>query len=123
MATAFGGGTAESGGDEETTTVARFGLKVSGLEDEVREKLGYKADAKGVLVTEVDPGSDAADQGLRAGMMIVQVQDKSIATVADFEKAISDKAAQSGVRLLVTDPTGGRRFVFVTPKKSETKEK
>ncbi len=122
MAGAFGDespGGAEGPRTAKAASAARFGLKVAALDNETRQQLGYKSDAKGVVITEVAPSSDAADQALQAGMVITNVQGKPIDSPAAFDKAISAPDADSGARLLVMDKSGGKRFVFITPAKSE----
>jgi serine protease Do len=111
MAVAFG----DSGGAPSATST-KFGIKVADLTDELAEKYGYKKKPDGVVIVEVKGGSDASD-GLREGMVVMQVQDHKTATVADFNKAISAADAKSGVRLHVTTATGEQRFVFVAPEK------
>jgi len=112
MASAFG-----EEGPAASTSVNKYGLKVADLTDELAEQYGYKKKTEGVVITEVKPGSDAADQGLRAGTVILKVQGHAVTKVAEFNKAVSAKDASGGVRLHVTDPAGGQRFVFLTPEK------
>ena len=120
MAAAFGMETPGEAQNPETASVTRYGLKVGAIDDAAREKLGLKEGTKGVLITEVDPGSDAADNGLQAGMVVTQVQGKAVTDVKGFEKALAAPGAKGGVRLLVTEANGGSRFVFISP---ETKAK
>jgi serine protease Do len=126
MAGAFGEespGGADGPQAAKAASAAKFGLKVAALDNEIRQQLGYKPDAKGVVITEVAPSSDAADQALQAGMVITEVQGKPIDSPAAFDKAISAPDADSGVRLLVMDKSGGKRFVFITPTKGEKPQK
>ena len=111
MAAAFGRG------KPAPATTEKFGLKVATMDEELARKYGYKKALRGVVITSAAPTSDAAEQGLREGMVILQVGGKDVATAEDFDRAVSAKEAAAGVRLLVTDSTGGRRFVFITPKK------
>ena len=97
--------------------VERFGLELANLNEELAAKYSYKKDAKGVVITDVKQGSDAAEQGLVEGMMILQVGSQEVTTAAATIAALSDKSADGGVRLLVSDPQGGQRFVFVAPSK------
>jgi len=99
--------------------VKNFGLDVATFNEELARKYKYK-DAKsiaGVVITDVEDASDAAEQGLREGMVILQVQGKAVKTAEEFAKAVSAKEAAAGIRLLVVDPQGAQRFVFITPKK------
>ena len=56
-------------------------------------------------------------------MVITEVQGKPIDSPAAFDKAISAPDANSGVRLLVMDKSGGKRFMFITPTKGEKDQK
>ena len=95
----------------------RFGLAVSTLTPELAATYGYKTSAKGVVITKVQPGTSAAEQGLTVGMLITQIQRKDVTTAREFADALEAKDDAAGVRLRVTDTDGGRRFVFITPKK------
>ena len=99
------------------TDAERFGLSVRTLTAELAAMYGYRRGARGVLITKVVPGSSAAEQGLAPRMLITQVQRKDITTAEEFAAALRDKGAASGIRLRVTDTEGGRRFVFITPRK------
>jgi serine protease Do len=94
-----------------------FGLEVATLNEALAKKYGYEADTEGVVITGVKGASDAAEQGLREGMLILEVGKEEVKTAAAVAKALSGKAPAGGVRLLVSDPRGRQRFVFVTPAK------
>jgi serine protease Do len=96
---------------------SKFGVKVTALTPALAAQLGYKKDAAGAVISEIDPSSGAADQGLRVGMLITKVGDKAIRTPEDFTLAIAAKDAANGVRLEVTTPDGHSQFVFITPSK------
>jgi len=57
--------------------------------------------AKGVVVTEVAPGSVAAMAGIRPGTVILQVNRKRVRTAAEFAKAIQQSKAKKRVLLLI----------------------
>ena len=111
MAAAFG--EEQPGG----TSATQFGIKVADLTDELREKYGHKPDVRGVVIVEVEAGSDAAEQGLAEGMVILEAQGRKVTSPAEFRRILSAKDARTGVRLLVMERTGGKRFVFVSPEK------
>ena len=123
MAAAFGDKSPGGPDAAQTAKAARFGLKVAALDNETRQQLRYKPDTKGVVITEVAPSSDAADQAIQAGMVITEVQGVPIDSPAAFDKAVSAPETKSGVRLLVMDQAGGKRFVFITPAKGEKPSK
>jgi serine protease Do len=113
------------GGEEEESEVAsqpaagRFGLEVATLSEDLARQYGYDPNELGVLITDVAPASDAQEQGLRSGMVILDVQGKKVQTAEEFEQAISAPSAAKGIRLRVAEPGGGRRFVFVQPTEEE----
>ena len=98
-----------------TASASKFGLKVATLTDELREKYGHKKDVKGVVVTEAN--AEAAERGLAEGMVILEAEGKKIASAAEFERVLSAGEAKGGVRLLVTDRNGLKRYLFVSPDK------
>ena len=107
---------AETPGDNQG--VKKYGVEVSTLTDELAAKFGYKKTVKGVIISDVQPNSDAAEKGLAEGMVILQVQGKEVTTPEEFAQAMA--AAPSGVRLLVlTGPQGAQRFVYLQPKKEK----
>ncbi len=104
-------------GDGMGTTASSLGIKVGALTDKLREQYGYEEELKGVLIVEVTPGSDAADRGLRPGMLILEINGKKVASPSDFRKLTGGDKVANGVRMLVGDRSGGQRFVFVAPEK------
>ncbi|WP_439273305.1 Do family serine endopeptidase [Pseudochrobactrum sp. HB0163] len=67
---------------------------------------------KGVVVTDVDPDSDAADKGIRAGDTIITVNNKEVKSASDVNAAIND-AVKSGRKavLMQVQSNGQNRFV------------
>jgi len=98
-------------------TLTKFGLEVATLTPGLAEKSGYDSSTHGVIITEVDPGGSAAEEGLRQGMVITRVQNMKIRTAEQFARALASLNAKSGVRLLVISPRGGRHYVFLRPSK------
>jgi serine protease Do len=104
----------------QSTKADKFGLKVADLTKDLAQQYGYpapKEGAKGAMITEVNPLSDAADEGLKAGQVILQAGDKAVGSADDLEKALAAHETGDGIRLLVTDPSGGKRFVVIKPGK------
>jgi putative serine protease PepD len=67
-------------------------LDIGGLTDAQRERFDVDVD-KGALVTEVVPGSAAADGGLQVGDVITKVDGRSIDQAADVRDVILDHKA------------------------------
>jgi serine protease Do len=80
----------------------QLGLTVQNLSDDLAERYGYE-DQTGVLITRVEPGSEAARKGITSGMLIMEVDRKTVRNTKDFNKAI-EKAAEAGkVMFLISD--------------------
>ena len=78
----------------------------------------------GVVITEVDPNSDAADKGLKAGDVILQVAGETVSQPGDVAKGVKkamEKAKDKDkVNVLVQVKTGDQtRFVALSLKKAK----
>jgi len=96
-----------------------LGMKLSKLDGETRDHFGLPENAKGVIITDIDPNSEAAAKGLSVGDVIVQVSGKSVSTPADIEKSI--KTAKSSNRkavLLLVKKEDQQRFVALPIRKA-----
>ncbi len=80
----------------------KLGFRVQVLTAEIAGQLGYK-DAEGLVVTEVTPGSEAQDKGLKAGMLLLEVNRREVSGMKDFESAV--KESKDG-RVLLRVRTG-----------------
>ena len=64
------------------------GVSVEDLDAQSSKELGLPANAQGVVVTNVDPASPAAEAGLRRGDVIQEVNRKPVKNTSDFERAM-----------------------------------
>jgi serine protease Do len=91
-----------------------LGMEFSGLTDEARKNFQIKDSIKGVVVTSVDPGSTAAQRGLKPGDVIEEVNHQAVETPGEVAKAI-DAVKKEGSKkpalLLVSNGEGVARFV------------
>jgi serine protease Do len=90
---------------------SKIGLTVQNLTGELAASLGYKG-LKGVVITQIDPGSPADEAGLKAGMLIMQVNQKPVADVDEFQAEIKE-AAQTGSILLLVRSKNYTEYVVI----------
>ena len=88
----------------------KLGLNVQDLTPELADKFKIK-DQKGVLVSKVDPGSVAQEQGLREGDMIKEVNRQGVASVEEFKAAVAQ--AKKGESVLLRVVRENRAFYSV----------
>jgi len=93
-----------------------LGLTLTAIQPSQRTKLGLADGTDGILISAVQPNSDAAHRGAVAGDIILRVQDKTVASAADVQHAIAAARAEQRpfIMMLVlpkvrTDP--GPRWV------------
>jgi serine protease Do len=100
---------------EDNARVADLGLQVAPVNPMTERLFGVEPGAKGVVVVDIDPESDAAEKGLSQGDRIIGVGQDSVASVRDLEDGISvaQKAGRPSVLLKIQDERGRTRFVPV----------
>src|SRR6202522_608297 len=92
-----------------------LGMEFSALSDEARKTFKIKDSVKGVIVTSVEPGSAAAERGLRRGDVIEEVNHQAVEHPGDIAKAVEGAKADAKkpALLLVSNGEGEVRFVAV----------
>lgn len=73
-----------------------LGLAVQALTPTIAQQLGIPTETKGVVVSAVDPSTDAGSKGLRRGDVVMMANGQPVATEADLGKAA--QAAKDGKR-------------------------
>jgi len=99
---------ANSNGSEGASK-ALNGVDVQNLDSDIAQQLGIPATTKGVVVTNIDPASQAADSGLQKGDVIQEVNHQPVNNVSEFESAV--RKAGDNPLLLVN--RGGRTLFLV----------
>jgi len=94
------------GGDLER----ELGFDVANLSPSLRNQLGLPEGREGIVVTGVKGTSDAYQNGLRRGDVIIEVNHQAISDVGDFNRAMSGVSSGNQV-LLVVITEGHTRYV------------
>ncbi|MGE0749581.1 MAG: DegQ family serine endoprotease [Variibacter sp.] len=103
--------------DENKPVVKRtLGLDLANLSDDLRKRYKLKDNAKGVVITAVDPNSPAADKRLSAGDVIVEVAQEPVANAEDIQKRVEQmkKDGRKSALFLVANAEGELRFVALS---------
>ena len=90
-----------------------FGLSLGAITDEARKSFAIDSSVQGVLVTSVDPGSEAEAKSLKPGEVIVQVSQADVSTPDDVVARIEELKSEGRrtVMLLVSGTDNKLRFV------------
>lgn len=86
--------------EEKATGQEALGMLLSPITDELRDKYGITKDVKGLLITKVMPRSEVAKRGLKAGDVIVSVNQETVATAKDFKKLVEQAKKEKKKSLL-----------------------
>jgi serine protease Do len=96
----------------EGKAVGRLGLGLAPLTPDLARRLGAQS-AKGVVVTEVRPGSPAAQAGLAEGDLIREVNRRPVERLEDVEKGLSQGSGRADQVLLRVERQGASRYVTI----------
>ena len=80
-----------------------LGLSLQPLNPQIIRALNLPETMRGVVITSVDPGSDAAEKGIRRGDVIISVNRQAVTTPAQVLAAVdaARRAGRTSVLLLV----------------------
>lgn len=99
---ASNGGTTQSG-------AGHLGLQLQNLDENIASQLGFTGTA-GVVIAGVEPGSQAARQGIERGMIVTEVNRIPVKNVEEFKAAL-EKGKKDGSVLLNIHKDGHSRYV------------
>ncbi len=91
---------ADREGDGEEGGSAKFGMTVEPITPEIARQLDLDRDARGAVITNVDPSGAAASAGLRAGDVIQQINGRAVRSVDDVRGALNASTGKPSVLLI-----------------------
>jgi serine protease Do len=113
------GGDTDQGTDQDNTPAtpgsAVLGLSLQTLTPQISRALNLPTGSRGVVITAVDPNSDASDKGLQRGDLVVSVNQQLVTTPAQVQAAVdaARRAGRTNVLLLVKRGTAPEAFVGI----------
>jgi serine protease Do len=92
-----------------------LGMDLAVVSEELRRRYKLKESLKGLVVTAVDPESNAAEQNVQAGVVLLEVSGEPVTTAAELRTRVDvlKKAGKKSALLLLVTPGGEQRFVAV----------
>lgn len=105
----------------QTLELSGLGLRVGPITPEARERFSLRPESRGVVITEVTPGSAAAERELRPGDVIVEVQQERVNTPQEVQERLERLRRQNrATALLLIEGPQGQRWVplRLTPPRS-----
>ncbi len=113
----------ETGPTGELTKIESVGLSIGAISAQDRQAYNIGDDVNGVIVIDTKPSSEAAEKGLTAGDVIVEINQQTV-TDPKTAKDVIDKAAATGRNsvLLLVNREGDVRFVALKLKKTSPKK-
>jgi len=113
-----GGDTATPGTGGATAPAAQkaLGLSLAPLTPDLARGANLPAGSRGVIVTSVDPNSDAGETGFRPGDLIMSVNNQPVTSPAQLIASVdaARKAGRTSVLLLVKRGNSPEQFVAVS---------
>ncbi len=88
-----------------------LGVQVSDIDAEIKAALGLEDD-RGVVITQVQPGSLAQFNGLNKGDVLLKINNDEIKSASNFYSSIEKIDLQKGIRLTIKRK-GGNIFIFI----------
>ncbi len=97
---------------QQQTELSGLGLRIAPITPEARERFQLRAESRGVVITEVSPGSPAAERELRAGDVIVEVQQERVSSPQEVQERLERLRRQGrATALLLIESAQGQRWV------------
>ncbi|WP_422373232.1 DegQ family serine endoprotease [Hoeflea sp.] len=102
-------------GSDVPASAEILGMSLAELDDEGRQEFAIADSVEGVLITEVDPDSAAAEKRIEAGDVIVEIAQEVVSTPEDVRTRIAalNEDGRRNALLMLANRTGELRFVTV----------
>ncbi len=105
---------------QDAIALGDLGLKVRTLDSALAEQHGWREEAAGAVVVEVEPDSPAAQKGLKVGDLIQEVQEEDVISATQLADLVGQRLEKGqSVRIYVRStaaPRQNRHIVLRSPR-------
>lgn len=98
----------------DSSASGQLGLTLQTLSDDQKAELGLPGDTEGALVVSVQPGSPAAEKGIRPGDLITRVNQKDVDSADAAVAALREARDKDSRALLLVKRGDSQRFVALS---------
>ena len=81
--------------------VPSFGIQVAELTPESAPQWGYSPSERGVIISQIEPGSLADEAGLKTGDVIKEINRKPIKSIQDYRDSLKNTSTKKGILFFV----------------------
>jgi serine protease Do len=107
-------------GDSEPAQAKGLGITVEALTPALRQRWELKDDVQGVVVSDVEIDSEAAERGIERDLVVASLNDQPVATVTDWRRIVRALRVGAPVKLEVLVPGQEQTsYVFLRVPESE----
>jgi serine protease Do len=100
----------------DSAAVSVLGMKLAAIDDSVRERFELEEGINGLLVTDVEDGSAAQEQGIRRLDVILSVDRQDVATPGEMERLVAVARKHGKPALLMVRRAGSPIFIAIPTK-------
>lgn len=86
---------------EDYGLIEELDIRFGEITPELMDKYSLSAEAKGVVITEIIPGSDAEEKGLRVGDVVAKIDKKDVFMLADVRNYVNDAKMENNRPVLL----------------------
>ena len=102
----------DQGHSTSEAVIEELGLTVANINDSLRDRFNLPDDAQGVVIVDVDGGSNAAEKGVRPGDIVLEVTHMTVNTTQQVLDRVEAAMAQNRPAvLLLIETSAGPRYV------------
>jgi serine protease Do len=103
----------DGGKSSEQATQDALGIAVQPLTPQIARQLNVPATVKGVVISSVDPSSDAGGKGFQRGDIILTANQRPVTTASDLAAAAKSAAASGRSSVLLSIQRGPGQPIFI----------